>query len=158
MRNTFFFVLVLTALLGSCRGSKLLSSTDLLSVQSATSQSWAGGAYGSGQGIKYILAVMPVKYTDADSLNFDTVYTDGRAFTPEVSQKDGLFILTFSYTKKPGINEQGQLDEDIVIENPVKAPLYPKFDGAAMLVFSYSGKKYTLTIPAFTRLDPQFYP
>lgn len=158
MRNSFFLLLVLAALLGSCRGSKVLSGSDIVAVQRATSQSWAGGAYGSGQGIRYVLEVMPAKSTAADSLDFDTVYTDGRAFVPDVSQRDGVYVLSFSYTQKPGINDQGQMDEDIVIENPVKAPLYPKFEGVAMLVFRYQGVRHTITIPAFTRLEPQFYP
>lgn len=153
-----FFLLLIATMIGACQGTKSLTGKDILTLQSATQQAWSGGAYGSGFGTTYVVEVLPTKANTTDTFRFDTIYTDGRAYVPEVSKQGGLFVLSFEYTNRPGRDEWGEIDEGIQIENPEKAALYPDFEGNGLVVFHYRGERYTLSIGEYKRLDPLNYP
>lgn len=155
-RVLFLFGLSLS--LWACNGTKNVTGDELLTLQRATQQAWSGGAYGSGYGTTYVVEVMPAKATATDVYRFDTIYTDGRAFIPEVSQQGGMYVLSFEYTNRPGRNDMGEVDESIEIEKPEKAALYPDFEGKGLLVFHYGEDRYTLSISDFKRLEPLNYP
>lgn len=155
-RMWFCWGLVLVVV--ACQSSKNLTGSEIADVQRATQQAWSGGAYGSGYGTTYVVEILPAQIKAKDTLHFDTVYTDGRAFVPEVSQQGSVYVLSFEYTSRPGRNEMGEIDESQQIEQPKKASLYPDFEGKALVVFRYNEERYTLAVNDFKRLEPLNYP
>lgn len=156
MKNLFAIALMVVGL--ACGTTKNAVNAPALEVVKATRQAWMGGAYGSGQGHYYRVVLVPEKGKIDDTLHFDTVYTDGRAFTPEVSIDEGAFHLAFEYSQRPKRDDNGVLMEGDVHENPPKAHLYPDFEGAALVVGRFDGKRFSVAIDSFTNLQPLAYP
>lgn len=144
------------AVLAACGGGKIHRNSDT-TILKATSQSWAGGAVGSGFGTNY---EVQVGYTGTGEIKFDTLWVGARAFTPYVAkQKDDTYQLRARFTSRPITNPKtGEVDETKYIEMPPKSANPPEYEGEGLVIYHVDGKRYGDVIEQFEKLQQLNYP
>lgn len=141
--------------------------TQKLTLIKATSQGWSGGAYGRG-GCKYFIQI---KY--GEKVTLDSVYINktGYALSPNINGAGGFYTdsikhiynISESESHNWARNYNYDPDEDnykVKVEKKTPPPPLPvrHFEGAALVVYYYKGKKDFLVIGSFTELPSIAYP
>ncbi len=125
---------------------------------SATSQSWHGGRPESGYGTKYEITLIPKK--GSDIITFDRIWIGDKYFEVKAVQngrkvKEGIFDAGYevsiyvndikvphSMGKSISIEEQNEIDKN-------KIPVPHKYNGEALLSYTYRGKRKYFEIEKF---------
>ena len=129
----------------------------------ATSQNWTGGIPQAGYGTKYELTIIPK--TNSDKLEFDRIWVGGKYFN----------VYAFQKGKKMRNNSFGKGDTITIMINdrtipelknrPIKErclvethSLPHKYEGEALLSYTYNGKRKYTEIKGFKVKRELFYP
>jgi hypothetical protein len=143
-----------------CFQSFSQTTNEFFEVTSATSQSWAGGAAGSGGGTNYVFNLVIKKDT---RLEFDTVW---------ICQGDTIRLSITQYTIKDEVNKKGttltiyasqyfsgeaERYYGYVYVNKVSKPPFD-FKGSALLSFFVDGNTYYYAVEKMLKLPPIAYP
>ncbi len=152
MKNLILIATLLS--LVSCKTERVEHDSSYFKIDEATSQSWTGGAAGSGTGINFTIKLM---YSGNTSITIESIWIDGREYKPEVREfgKEGIIEGADVYCR---YKEWTQPDTNEHFESPVKSSDSPKYDGAALLTYSVGDESYFLVLDSFKELEPLNYP
>ncbi len=153
---------------------KILSIITLLSISSimcfnkfeiidATSKKWTGGIPQAGYGTNYDITIVPK--VNSDKLVFDRIWIGEKYFGVSTFQK-GKDIRNNIFSKGDTISI---LVTDRIARKPLpyvekgkclveKHELPYKYEGEALLSYTYKGKRKYIEISKFTKLKEDFYP
>jgi hypothetical protein len=150
MKQFVFFLLL-------CLATQL--SAQLIVVQSATRQDWAGGfSYAHGTNYTIVFRVtQPNRTVTVDSLKLE-----GRLFQ-KPQQEDGSLTITkdskgTTYILREALR-WGNREEEMLDRRALEADLQPEEDRQAVVVYYHSnGVPHTIRIKEFTELMMIAYP
>ncbi len=148
-----FFCIYLFAFI-ACKPLQYEHQSAYFKIESASEQAWTGGAAGSGSGINYAIKIW---YTGHADLVFETLWIDGRKYTPETREfgKEGIIEgVDILCNYKAWFNPA----TEVYSELPEKTKDIPKYEGAALLKYSLTGKEHYFIIDRFQKLAPLNYP
>jgi len=132
-----------------------------MKIVDSTSQEWAGGRYESGYGTDYIITLLAKAGSEKLQVNelwigenyFEVSAVKNLARRSDLSfvKKDTIYIVS-SITYKPDDNGNMVQTKALKKEPPVE------FEGAALLGYTWKGKKKFLKIKSFRKLEKIIYP
>jgi hypothetical protein len=157
--SSFKYILLISLILYS-RTLAAQINTTFFKVSYATSQSWSGGAYGSGSGVYYNFHIA-IKKTA--TIHFDSVWIDysyhglfsRSAMMIEKSNfKKGDSVLLSSEIYYPG-----EMDPTYSLKVPAKIPSPCKdCKSSVVILFRVNGKLYYYDVKNIIGLEPINYP
>lgn len=129
-------------------------------ITSATTQSWAGGAAGSGSGTNY---VFNLTFNEDVTVNFDSVWITGDCglYISGNKGKENSFLKNETYTLNASEYYPGAYDRYYYNETNYEFPVFKPpvfYKGYALIRFYVNGAAYYYAIEDMQTLPPIAYP
>ncbi len=131
-----------------------LVQAQFLQVVSATKQPWSGGM-AEHYGIDYCITLTPV----TEGIVFDSVYINNQGTRLGHGNTENVKTDSIHnrYTIYAGASNIFRKPTFVYTEDPPPLPA-KRFDGEALVLYTYKGKHYTVIVKEMQTLSPMAYP